>query len=85
MLACTAHEYTFSPALGHDTQTIWAPTIHSTLCIACIQSFLDAMQHVGARATIKANLKTYRYYDNVSMHTAQAQRTTLLCARARLS
>ncbi len=30
------------------------------------QSLLEALQHVGAKATINADLKTYRYYDNVS-------------------
>ena len=44
---------------------------------ACMQSFLEAMQHVSAKATIQADLKTYKYFDNVSvalvlaLHNAQ--------------
>ena len=29
------------------------------------QSFLEAMQHIQAKGAINAELKTYRYYDNV--------------------
>ena len=28
---------------------------------------LEALQHVGAKASINANLKTYRYFDNVRL------------------
>lgn len=32
-----------------------------------LQSMLEALQHVGAKASINANLKTYRYFDNVGL------------------
>ncbi|KAG1674467.1 hypothetical protein FOA52_003072 [Chlamydomonas sp. UWO 241] len=34
-------------------------------------SFLDALKHVNAKATIKADLKTYRYFDNVWQFTLE--------------
>jgi transcription initiation factor TFIIA small subunit len=33
------------------------------------KSFLEALSLVGAKATIKADLKTYRYFDNVWQFT----------------
>mmetsp|Transcript_2764 Transcript_2764/g.5704 ORF Transcript_2764/g.5704 Transcript_2764/m.5704 type:complete len:122 (-) Transcript_2764:195-560(-) len=34
-------------------------------------SFLDALKHVGTRATIKATATTYRYFDNVWQFTLE--------------
>ncbi len=42
---------------------------HAAMALSVLKqfdkSFLEALNHVQTKATIKADLKTYRYFDNV--------------------
>jgi hypothetical protein len=51
--------------MGPLLASSWAPCSALIRMHARSQSFLDALNHVQARATIKADLKVYRFYDNV--------------------